>query len=112
MKRPDTIMIEGRAYRWRAILELRRKQLEEWHAAQPMQAALFDFKDDRRPVPERTPPDATGSRPCWRGYKRRAVDAAPQGRVGQGMSPYCGSETHRFRGRARPIGAQRGNRSC
>lgn len=44
--------------------------------------------------------------------RRRGPDSAPQGRVGQGMSPYCGSETHRFRGRARPIGAQRGNRSC
>ncbi len=54
MKRPDTIMIEGRAYHWRAILELRRRQLEEWHAAQPQQPALFEFKDDRRPVPERT----------------------------------------------------------
>ena len=47
-------MIEGRAYRWRAILELRRKQLEEWQAAQPLQPALFEFKDDRRPEPERT----------------------------------------------------------
>jgi hypothetical protein len=54
MKRPDTIIIEGRAYSWRAILELRRRQLEEWKAAQPRQPALFDLKDDRRPVPERT----------------------------------------------------------
>ena len=54
MKRPDTITIEGRAYRWRAILELRRAQLEAWKAAQPMQPALFDLQDDRRPVPERT----------------------------------------------------------
>ena len=27
MKAPDTIMIEGRAYSWRAILELRRNQI-------------------------------------------------------------------------------------
>jgi len=53
MKRPDTIVIEGRAYYWRAILELRRKQLEEWQAAQPQQPALFDLIDDRRPAAER-----------------------------------------------------------
>ena len=34
MKRPDTIMIEGRAYSWRKILELRRAQIEAWKAAQ------------------------------------------------------------------------------
>ena len=53
MKRPNTIMIEGRAYRWRAILELRRKQLEQWHAAPPQQPVLIDLKEDRRPAAER-----------------------------------------------------------
>ncbi len=57
MKRLDTIMIEGRAYSWRRILELRRAQIEAWKAAQPQQPALFDFKHDRRPGPECT---ATG----------------------------------------------------
>lgn len=54
MKRPDTIMIGGRAYSWRAILELRREQLEAWKAARPAQPALFELRDDRRPGPERT----------------------------------------------------------
>lgn len=54
MKRPDTIIIEGRAYSWRVILELRRAQLEQWKAAQAQQPALFDLKEDRRPPAERT----------------------------------------------------------
>lgn len=54
MKRPDTIIIEGRAYSWRAILELRRAQLAAWQAAQPQQRALFEMKNDRRPESEHT----------------------------------------------------------
>lgn len=57
MKAPDRSVIEGRAYSWKSILELRRAQLEEWKAARPQQPALFDVKDDRRPAAERT---ATG----------------------------------------------------
>ena len=53
-KRPDTIIIEGRAYSWRAILALRRAQIEAWMAAHSQQPALFDFKEDRRPSAERT----------------------------------------------------------
>jgi len=54
MKRPDTIIIEGRAYSWRAILDARRAQLEEWKAAQPQQPALFALRDDHRPAAECT----------------------------------------------------------
>jgi hypothetical protein len=54
MKAPDTIVIDGRAYSWRRILEHRRRQIEAWKAAQPQQAALFQLIDDRRPEPERT----------------------------------------------------------
>jgi hypothetical protein len=54
MKTPDRIVIEGRAYTWKTILELRRAQLEEWQAAQPKQPALFEMKHDRRPEAERT----------------------------------------------------------
>lgn len=54
MKAPDRIMIAGRVYRWRTILELRRAQLEEWKALQPQQPALFEMQDDRRPETERT----------------------------------------------------------
>lgn len=54
MRKPDTIIIEGRAYSWRVILELRRTQIETWKAARPQQPALFDLKEDRRPVAERS----------------------------------------------------------
>lgn len=54
MKAPDTIIIEGRAFSWRAILDLRRMQLEAWRAAQPQQPALFELRKDRRPAAERS----------------------------------------------------------
>jgi len=53
-KRPDTIIIEGRAYSWRAILEARRAQLEAWRKAQPQQPALFTLREDCRPKAQRT----------------------------------------------------------
>ena len=54
MKAPDTIVIDGRAFSWKRLLELRREQLEAWKAAQPRQPALFELKDDSRPAAERT----------------------------------------------------------
>jgi hypothetical protein len=51
---PDTIILDGRAHSWQAICELRRQQLEMWWAAQPRQMALFELKDDTRPIAERT----------------------------------------------------------
>jgi hypothetical protein len=52
--KPDTIIIEGRAHSWRSLLEIRRRQLEEWKKAQGSQPALFDLRDDCRPDTERT----------------------------------------------------------
>ena len=54
MKAPDRIVIEGRAYSWKNIIDLRRAQLEEWQALQPKQPALFEMKHDRRPEAERS----------------------------------------------------------
>ncbi|MGD9537139.1 MAG: hypothetical protein AB7P52_05220 [Alphaproteobacteria bacterium] len=54
MAMPDIIIIDGRAYSWRALMEHRRRQLDAWRAAQPQQPALFELKDDRRPAAERT----------------------------------------------------------
>ena len=54
MSRPDKIVIGGRAYRWRDIVELRRQQLEAWKAARPEQPALFALKVDSRPATDRT----------------------------------------------------------
>lgn len=52
MKKPAFILIDGRRYLWRDILELRRRQLEE--AAKVQQLTLFDLRDDSRPASERT----------------------------------------------------------
>ena len=54
MSRPDTILIDGRAYRWREILEMRRQQIAAWKAARPDQPALFPLINDSRPKSERT----------------------------------------------------------
>lgn len=54
MRAPDTVIIKGRAYSWRAILEARRAQIKAWKAARPQQPALFELKEDRRPEAERT----------------------------------------------------------
>ena len=54
MTKPGTILIGGHAYSWRQICELRRQQLEAWRAEQARQLALFELKDDRRPLAERT----------------------------------------------------------
>lgn len=54
MRRPDAIVIDGRAYSWRVLLELRRRQLEEWRTARARQPALFEVRHDTRPAPERS----------------------------------------------------------
>lgn len=54
MKKPDVIIIEGRAYSWRRIAELRRRQLEAWKAAKGEQPALFRLETDCRPAPARS----------------------------------------------------------
>jgi hypothetical protein len=50
----DAVVIEGRAYSWRALCELRKAQMEARRGAQGSQAALFELKEDRRPSSERT----------------------------------------------------------
>lgn len=52
MKKHGFILIDGRRYLWRDILELRRRQLEE--AAKVQQMTLFELRDDSRPASERT----------------------------------------------------------
>lgn len=53
MRKPDTIIVDGRAYSWRRLVELRRQQIEAWRAARPQQLALFELKEDRRSLAER-----------------------------------------------------------
>ena len=53
MSRPTNLMIDGRAYSWRELVERRKAQLAE--AAKPEQPPLFpDLKEDYRPPSERT----------------------------------------------------------
>lgn len=51
---PDTFIIDGRAYSWRRLREMRQQQLETLRKARGTQPALFELRDDRRPKRERT----------------------------------------------------------
>jgi hypothetical protein len=50
----DVFMLEGRAYSWRGLCELRRQQLEAIRKARGTQPALFELREDHRPANERT----------------------------------------------------------
>jgi hypothetical protein len=52
--KPDTFLLDGRAYSWRALCALRRQQVEAWRAARGEQPALFDLRIDVRPAGECT----------------------------------------------------------
>jgi len=52
MAKPDTLIVDGHAYKWQRLLDLRRQQLEAWQAEQCRQLTLFRLKDDRRPDSE------------------------------------------------------------
>jgi hypothetical protein len=54
MTRIPFIVIDGKAYRWKDILELRKAQLAAAAAAQGSQPALFELRTDCRPPAERT----------------------------------------------------------
>jgi hypothetical protein len=49
---PKFIDIDGKRFVWRELLQRRREQLAA--AARVEQPALFELKDDCRPIPERT----------------------------------------------------------
>jgi hypothetical protein len=55
MARLEFIEIDGRRYLWREVVQLRREQRKAH--ARALQPALFELKDDRRPVAERTASD-------------------------------------------------------
>lgn len=50
----DTFILDGRAYSWRHIRDMRRQQLEVIRKARGAQPALFELHDDRRPASQRT----------------------------------------------------------
>lgn len=54
MAKPDTIIVDGHAFSWRRLCELRRQQMEAWTRAEARQPALLDVRTDSRPRSERT----------------------------------------------------------
>jgi hypothetical protein len=54
MAKPDILIVDGHAFSWQRLVELRRTQLEAWRAEQARQFTLFELKDDCRPEAERT----------------------------------------------------------
>lgn len=69
MAKPDTIIIDGHAFSWQRLCELRREQLEAWKASHPQQPALFELKTDVRPEVERTA-DGRYREPTLLGFMR------------------------------------------
>jgi hypothetical protein len=53
-QKPDTLIVDGHAFSWQRLVELRRVQLEAWRAERRRQPTLFELKDDSRPPSERT----------------------------------------------------------
>lgn len=50
----DAFLLEGRAYSWRQLCELRRAQLEAIRKARGVQPVLFALRDDHRPTSQQT----------------------------------------------------------
>jgi hypothetical protein len=68
----DTIIVDGRAYSWRRLCELRRAQIEAKSRERLSQLALFELHADSRPAAQRT---ASGrySEPSLFDLSRRSV---------------------------------------
>ena len=54
MVRPDILIVDGHAFSWRRLCDLRREQLEAWQRNKMRQPALFELRTDHRPRAERT----------------------------------------------------------
>jgi len=54
MARPDILIVDGHAFSWRRLCDLRREQLEAWQRCKVLQPALFELRTDCRPRAERT----------------------------------------------------------
>lgn len=50
----DLFILDGRAYSWRHLCELRRQQVEAARKARGTQPALFELREDHRPPSQRT----------------------------------------------------------
>ena len=54
MAKPDILYVDGHAFSWRRLVQLRREQLEAWKDSEARQLALFDLRTDCRPRSERS----------------------------------------------------------
>jgi hypothetical protein len=54
MAKPDTLIVDGHALSWQHLCDLRRQQIETWKKAEGRQPALFELRDDHRPITART----------------------------------------------------------
>jgi hypothetical protein len=50
----DILIVDGHAFSWKRLCELRRDQLEAARKAHAEQLALFEAREDVRPATERT----------------------------------------------------------
>ena len=54
MAKPDILIVDGHAFSWQRLCDLRRQQLEAWKKVEARQLALFELQTDHRPRSERT----------------------------------------------------------
>jgi hypothetical protein len=54
MAKPDILIVDGHAFSWQRLCELRREQLEAWRLSQMRQPTLFALEVDCRPATEPT----------------------------------------------------------
>lgn len=54
MAKPDVLIVDGHAFSWQRLCDLRRQQLESWKKSEARQLALFELRTDYRPRAERT----------------------------------------------------------
>jgi hypothetical protein len=54
MAKPDILIVDGHAFSWQRLCELRRQQMETWRAHEARQLALFAMHNDHRVKSERT----------------------------------------------------------
>ena len=65
MAKPDTIIVDGHAFSWQQLCELRRQQLEAWRAAQASSQPCSSYATIAARRPSGPPQGATWSRACW-----------------------------------------------
>ena len=54
MAKPGILHVDGHAFTWRRLSELRRQRIEAWTKSEARQPTLFQLKTDCRPRSERT----------------------------------------------------------